>query len=235
MSDGTFGWLRLSQSLIASANFFMLFHKGVFNGNKLADWWVNQLGFTSEQLQKLESSHTLAILFFKKKKRKLFSIFTTTARITKTRMINNVSRWKKNWYNYKVSQKKKKKHKKHAQPSQENWPISKKVWIVLQKVGYVQGIWGWKGCTFMPAAQAIFHTRSTVIAIHENILNALIRHHNLELTFNFIGFILFIVIKINTCAHFQEFSWSQRIAVSYLTNSSTNRLFPALPPISRYG
>lgn len=154
-------------------------------------------------------------------------------------MINNASQWKKNWYNYKVSQKKK--HKKHAQPSQENWPISKKVWIVLQKVGYVQGLWGWKGCTLMPvgvvmpAAQAIFHTRSTVIAIHENILNALIRHQNLELTFNFIGFILFIVTKINTCAHFQEFSWPQRIAVSYLTNSSTNRLFPALSPISRYG
>lgn len=87
----------------------------------------------------------------------------------------------------------------------------------------------------MPAAQPIFHTRSTVIAIHENILNALIRHQNLELTFNFIGFILFIVIKINICAHFQEFSWSQRIAVSDLTNSSTNRLFPALSPISRYG
>lgn len=80
----------------------------------------------------------------------------------------------------------------------------------------------------MLEAQAIFHTSSTVIAIHENFLNALIRHQNLELTFNFIGFILFIVIKINTCAHFQEFSWSQQTGyfLLYLPSLDMGNFWP---------
>lgn len=55
--------------------FSCFFIREFFNGNKLADWWLNQLGFTSEQLQKLESSHTLAILFFKKKKKEIIFHF----------------------------------------------------------------------------------------------------------------------------------------------------------------
>lgn len=106
-----------------------------------------------------------------------------------------MSRWEKKLYNYIrrwAKKKKKKTPKKQAQPSQINWPTSRKVWIVLQKVRYVQGLWAWKECTFlpvgvvMPAAQAILHTRSTVIAIHENTINALTAEPWIDFQFHFI-------------------------------------------------